>query len=571
MLNFSSYIKCNNQEEILKEKYLNKDIFTEGTTIISGDKIGKIIRRGPNYVIALDESKKIFRSWITDIKEYVEEKPKRINKYRNFSYSRDNMDSVKAATIFIGMLPEHSYRVRRTVERTLLEGMSYDSAIGFLIEDLKSQYLVDKAVEYYEACLEEADDQMAAAKQQAQQQMLQMKQNALKQRMQAKQQETQQKMQRQASKAASMGEEIEDFEEVDEARVVRRYSTLNPNEIRQKAEFGSSYARKHRRQMGLPEEGPSFNVKDTARAKLERMSPEQRAQLPQDKVKEIMNRGPKLPKISEEETLRNTNPCWKGYKPIGTKKKGGRTVPNCVPKEELQGNQSKLDVAPPFNKLTAADFKKLRSRKKNMEEQEGIGGSDGVSSGGAMASAGPTGSAGSSKKLPTKKSNWREEISLSDRLVESEDKGNIIINPNSNDCQKCGAKLKENYTCPNCDEGTLRTKYREESYEMIERHMSAAEKAKREKIVMSMKKNLSGFKSRYGKRANDVMYATATKQALHNEEIEISEEESLYGVYDRVRGIFVQTGVSYDTAKAIYQRLLRNGRKSRELAIRRAS
>ena len=27
------------------------------------------------------------------------------------------------------------------------------------------------------------------------------------------------------------------------------------------------------------------------------------------------------------------NPCWKGYKPVGTKKKNGRTVPNCVPKE----------------------------------------------------------------------------------------------------------------------------------------------------------------------------------------------------------------------------------------------
>ncbi len=27
------------------------------------------------------------------------------------------------------------------------------------------------------------------------------------------------------------------------------------------------------------------------------------------------------------------NPCWKGYKPVGTKKKNGKTVPNCVPKE----------------------------------------------------------------------------------------------------------------------------------------------------------------------------------------------------------------------------------------------
>ena len=28
------------------------------------------------------------------------------------------------------------------------------------------------------------------------------------------------------------------------------------------------------------------------------------------------------------------NPCWKGYKPVGTKKKGGHTVPNCVPKSK---------------------------------------------------------------------------------------------------------------------------------------------------------------------------------------------------------------------------------------------
>lgn len=30
------------------------------------------------------------------------------------------------------------------------------------------------------------------------------------------------------------------------------------------------------------------------------------------------------------------NPCWKGYKPVGTKQKNGRTVPNCVPKESIQ-------------------------------------------------------------------------------------------------------------------------------------------------------------------------------------------------------------------------------------------
>ena len=28
------------------------------------------------------------------------------------------------------------------------------------------------------------------------------------------------------------------------------------------------------------------------------------------------------------------NPCWKGYEMIGTKKKDGKKVPNCVPKKK---------------------------------------------------------------------------------------------------------------------------------------------------------------------------------------------------------------------------------------------
>ena len=38
--------------------------------------------------------------------------------------------------------------------------------------------------------------------------------------------------------------------------------------------------------------------------------------------------------------------------------------------EELHGNQSKIDVAPPKGKITAADFKKLRDQKSNKEEIE---------------------------------------------------------------------------------------------------------------------------------------------------------------------------------------------------------
>jgi len=50
--------------------------------------------------------------------------------------------------------------------------------------------------------------------------------------------------------------------------------------------------------------------------------------------------------------------------------------------------------------------------------------------------------------------------------------------------------------------------------DLEERKMSDDEMEKKEKIVKSMKKGMKGFKERYGERAKEVMYATATKQAM---------------------------------------------------------
>ena len=60
-------------------------------------------------------------------------------------------------------------------------------------------------------------------------------------------------------------------------------------------------------------------------------------------------------------------------------------------------------------------------------------------------------------------------------------------------------------------------KMKNEEY-VNEKTMTSIEKKKKEEIVKSMKKDLTGFKNRYGNRAKDVMYATATKMAMKKEE-----------------------------------------------------
>lgn len=61
----------------------------------------------------------------------------------------------------------------------------------------------------------------------------------------------------------------------------------------------------------------------------------------------------------------------------------------------------------------------------------------------------------------------------------------------------------------------------EDQLKNMQEEMSAVEKAKREDIVKGMKKNMAGFKQRYGKEAKSVMYATATKRAME-EDVDVS-------------------------------------------------
>ena len=60
----------------LRENYVKKKVFRMGDIVesLSTGLIGKIIRRGTNYLISVSESNVMFKSWIHDVMEYTEKK-----------------------------------------------------------------------------------------------------------------------------------------------------------------------------------------------------------------------------------------------------------------------------------------------------------------------------------------------------------------------------------------------------------------------------------------------------------------------------------------------------------------
>lgn len=60
----------------------------------------------------------------------------------------------------------------------------------------------------------------------------------------------------------------------------------------------------------------------------------------------------KLQYILEGKEMKGEDPCWDDYEMVGTKKKNGKEVPNCVPKSEA----SDYDTDDPDNDMTPGEI-----------------------------------------------------------------------------------------------------------------------------------------------------------------------------------------------------------------------
>lgn len=228
----------------------------------------------------------------------------------------------------------------------------------------------------------------------------------------------------------------------------------------------------------------------------------------------------------ENKQMKSDDPCWKGYEMVGMKDKNGKKVPNCVPVKE----NDEQDVAEGFehgakvgdtrktqhgvetktatglvHKKTYKDepeadedeapkakkkgvFKRRYNTKMYKEQFSGL-----------LDSYSNTGIKGLFEDL---------EYVETEEIIQ-EEATNDEFKKELDDAQsKSEGKKKADVAAASVQSVTS-----EEVEQVEERTLTEPEMKKREEIVKSMKKNLKGFKERYGERAKEVMYATATNTA----------------------------------------------------------
>jgi hypothetical protein len=86
----------------------------------------------------------------------------------------------------------------------------------------------------------------------------------------------------------------------------------------------------------------------------------------QAKIDSVKSERDKKRAQKNEEVKMKDDPCWKDYKMVGMKKKNGKDVPNCVPKEEVEikeGGMKEIDTNKKELERLSTRLSQLRDRK----------------------------------------------------------------------------------------------------------------------------------------------------------------------------------------------------------------
>lgn len=198
--------------------------------------------------------------------------------------------------------------------------------------------------------------------------------------------------------------------------------------------------------------------------------------------------------------------CWKGYKYAGTENDKDK----CVKSEEWEGSEKDKGEDKKLakkNKMSLKDWEKSDADKKHDMKKEA---KDNLPDSQEKLDANKNGKldADDFKKLRAKKGKTVKEMwQVSEgKKVEIEIMP-IVNTPNDMD-PPTGRK-----TTDDIKKKPAKKKATNEQVDLEEKKLSAKEKAKKEKVVKGMKKKFGKMKSKYGNKAQSVMYGAATNMA----------------------------------------------------------
>ena len=224
------------------------------------------------------------------------------------------------------------------------------------------------------------------------------------------------------------------------------------------------------------------------------------------------NKKEPMKKASSSMKKEDADPCWKGYKMVGMKDKNGRKVPNCVPGEGV----------PAMKKEEAEQLKEYQS-KGGVYKHKGTYGTEKSVEAGYTDYDKENEMAKKLSKPAKKKYGARQNFVRSTRVNESFTE--ILSQYKEGGLKNLfeSFKKEEQILSEETQEETVQVEVTDlnavngvtvQTIETIEeRTLTEPEMKKKEEVVKSMKKGISGFKARYGDDAKSVMYATATARA----------------------------------------------------------
>ena len=235
------------------------------------------------------------------------------------------------------------------------------------------------------------------------------------------------------------------------------------------------------------------------------------------------------------------DPCWKGYKMVGTKKKKGKEVPNCVPE--------------------GLDYDTLRG--KGTEHWQIVftygAGRGGKQQAKQRMTGIPTGSSEKEVLAIFKKTHRNKHPISAKKIGIVEDAGNLSKNLSDDLKLKFNSVLRNfrntydaiDYLMNNLStedslwveqniskiKKFLRKKGFDNDQTVFEKSLTKKEEKNKEKYVKGMKKDKKGFKKRYGDEAEEVMYATATKMAKESTDTILMSLEEKFSLLEKEAGM----------------------------------